>query len=84
MERLDGNALGGMLYEIFGVEMTVATGVCASCGAHEQVARLEVYVKAPGAVARCPHCGNVVLRIVEGPGRVWLDFSGASSLEIQP
>lgn len=83
MEKLDGNALGGMLYELFGVEMTVATGVCASCGAVEQVARLEVYMNAPGAVARCPHCGSVVLRIVEGRGRVWMDLSGAHSLEIR-
>ncbi len=82
MERLDGNALGGTLYELFGVEMTVATGVCASCGAAEQVARLDVYVNAPGAVARCPHCGSVVLRIVEGRGRVWIDLSGASCLEL--
>ena len=30
---LDGNAIGGLLWEVFGVEMTVATGVCAACGA---------------------------------------------------
>jgi Zn finger protein HypA/HybF involved in hydrogenase expression len=83
VEKLDGNALGGMLYEIFGVEMTVATGVCASCGAVEQLARLDVYMHAPGAVAYCPHCGSIILRIVEGRGRVWLDLSGARSLEIR-
>lgn len=81
MERLDGNALGGMLYELFGVEMTMATSVCAGCGAHELVARLDVYMRAPGAVARCPHCEAVMLRIVEGEGRVWIDLSGASAIE---
>ena len=33
MEALDGNAIGGLLVEVFGVEMTTATGACANCGA---------------------------------------------------
>jgi hypothetical protein len=40
--HLDGNAIGGLLLEVFGVEMTVATGVCASCGATGPVAELHV------------------------------------------
>jgi hypothetical protein len=80
--KLDGNAIAGELYELFGVEMTIATGVCAECGAVEQVARLDVYVHAPGTVVRCPHCEAVLMRIVRGRGRVWLDFSGVRSLEL--
>ena len=30
---LDGNAIGGLLIEVFGTEMTTATGICAACGA---------------------------------------------------
>jgi hypothetical protein len=33
--RLDGNAIGGLLLELFGVELTAATSVCGSCGAHD-------------------------------------------------
>jgi hypothetical protein len=80
--RLDGNALGGVLLELFGVEMTTATGVCASCGTADLVARLEVYVHAPGTVVRCAHCHSVMLRIVRGPGRTWLDMSGLGSIEL--
>ena len=80
--KLDGNAIAGELLELFGVEMTIATGVCAGCGAAEQVARLEVYVHAPGTVVRCPHCEAVVMRIVRGRDRVWLDLSGTRSIEI--
>ena len=29
---LDGNAIGGMLMEIFGTDMTMAVGTCGSCG----------------------------------------------------
>ena len=80
--KLDGNAIGGELFEVFGVEMTVASGVCAECGAVEQVARLEVYVRAAGTVVRCPHCDAVLMRIVRGPDRVWLDLGGVRSLEL--
>jgi Zn finger protein HypA/HybF involved in hydrogenase expression len=80
--KLDGNAIGGELLELFGVEMTVATGVCAECGAVEQVARLDVYVRAAGTVVRCPHCEAVLMRIVRGRDRVWLDLSGIRTIEI--
>jgi Zn finger protein HypA/HybF involved in hydrogenase expression len=80
--RLDGNALGGALLEIFDVEMTMAVATCASCGARGVVARLEVYVHCPGTVARCPACHAVVLRIVEGRERIWLDLSGMRTLEL--
>ena len=84
MERLDGNAISGILWELFGTEMTLATGVCGTCGAEEVVARLEVYVRAPGVVVRCPACGGVLMRIVRAPGRIWLDPSGLQTLVLRP
>lgn len=81
--RLDGNAIGGLLREIFAVEMTSAVGTCAGCGAVNEVARLQVYVHAPGTVVRCPACGGVLLRVVHGKGRYWLDMSGVRSLEFE-
>jgi hypothetical protein len=80
--RLDGNAIGGLMLELFGVEMTTATGVCRTCGAHDLVARLEVYIDAPGTVVRCAHCQAVLMRVVRGPGRTWLDLSGLQSIEL--
>ena len=32
MDALDGNAIGGLLHEVFGTEMTAAIGTCAACG----------------------------------------------------
>ncbi len=80
--RLDGNALAGRLLAAFGVEMTVALGTCGSCGARGELARLDVYVRCPGAVGRCPACGSVLVRIVEGRDRVWLDLRGLRTLEL--
>jgi len=75
MEALDGNAIAGPLYERFGREMTTATGACAHCGARAQIAVLRIYLRAPGTVARCPSCDNVVIVLVEvrGTARAYLD-----------
>jgi len=80
--RLDGNAVAGLLGELVGRELTLATGVCGSCGASAFVAELHVYLRAPGTVVRCPACEAVLSRIVEGRGRVWLDLSGLATLEL--
>ncbi|GAA2213118.1 DUF6510 family protein [Nonomuraea monospora] len=81
-EHLDGNALAGPLGEIFAVDVTSATGRCASCGLAGPVASLRVYGPDPGLVARCPGCEEVVLRLVRGPGAAWLDLRGTVSLRV--
>ena len=78
---LDGNAIGGLLREIFTMEMTNARGTCASCGAVNEVGRVHVYVHAPGTVVRCPHCEQVLMRIVRARGRYWVDMTGTRCLE---
>jgi hypothetical protein len=81
MEALDGNAIGGLLMEVFGAEMTTATAVCAGCGAHLQVAELAVYVQAPGTVARCRSCDRVTMVFVQARGVWCVDLRGLASLE---
>ncbi len=82
MEHLDGNAIAGLMAELFGREMTLATGVCGTCRAVRRVAELRVYVRAPGTVVRCPVCGAVLLRIVQAPGRTWVDMRGLQTLQV--
>ena len=79
----DGNVLAGPLREVFAVDVTTAVGRCASCGRTESIAALRVYTRAPGLVARCPGCGEVVLRLVRGPASAWLDLHGTRSLRIE-
>src|SRR5262245_3859667 len=50
---LDGNAIGGLLIEVFGTEMTTAVATCGSCGAASEVAELAVYMPGLGTVVRC-------------------------------
>lgn len=79
---LDGNALAGPLGEVFAVDLTIAVGQCASCGARAAMAQAHVYMDSPGAVARCPTCGQVLFRLVRTADRAWLDLRGVSSLEL--
>ncbi|MFI6298992.1 DUF6510 family protein [Nonomuraea sp. NPDC050790] len=82
MTHLDGNAMAGPLSEIFAVDVSAATGTCASCGLVGPVAGLKVHGPDPGLVARCPGCDEVVMRLVRGPEAAWLDLRGAVSLRI--
>ncbi len=80
--HVDGNALAGPLSEVFTVDVTAATSRCAHCGCTGPLACLYVYGRAPGLVARCQRCEQVVLRVVHTKDAVWLDTSGTASLAI--
>jgi hypothetical protein len=78
---LDGNELAGTLRELFAVDVTVARGRCVGCGREGMLAEAVVFDRCPGLVARCPGCESVLLRVVRGPDRAWLDLRGVSYLE---
>ena len=77
---LDGNAIGGMLIELFGTEMTAAVGTCAQCGTVGQVAEMAVYMPKLGTVVRCRSCDNVLMVFVEVRGVTCVDLQGLASL----
>jgi hypothetical protein len=80
---VDGNRLAGDLRELFTVEMTVASGQCAGCGLAGPLGQARVFDElGPGLVARCPGCEAVLMRLVRGPGRTWLDLRGLTYLEV--
>jgi hypothetical protein len=80
-DMLDGNAVAGLLQELFAVEVTTATGTCAGCGAAEPVGATHVY-RGAGFVMRCPHCDKVLVKIVRSDDRLWIDLSGMRTLEL--
>jgi hypothetical protein len=81
MDVLDGNSIGGLLCQVFGTEMTVATGTCAHCGATGPVAELAVYLRGPGTVVRCRACGSLLMVFVEVRGFTCVDLQGLAALE---
>jgi phage FluMu protein Com len=77
MEALDGNSIAGALFEHFGNEMTMAQVRCSHCKRTSLMAELHVYIKSPGAVARCPQCDDVLVVIVDVRGAQRFDMSNA-------
>lgn len=78
--HLDGNALGGMLLEVFGREMTDAQGCCAACGSVHPIGAMVVY-RSVGDVMRCPTCDNVVVVATTVRERIRVHFAGVRWLE---
>jgi hypothetical protein len=83
-EWIDGNALGGVLRQIFAFDVTDASGRCAACGHFGPVGETHVYSRTAGLVARCPECDSVLMRVVTTPDRMFLDMHGVSFLELRP
>ena len=79
---LDGNAMAGMLAEVFTMDITVAEGQCNGCGLVGVLAQARVYVDAPGTVVRCAGCDDVLMRVVTSPDRTWLDLRGLTYLQL--
>jgi len=79
---LDGNAAAGALRELFAVDVTAGRGQCAGCGRTAPLAEARLYLRSPGLVARCTGCDSVLLRLVRGPDRVWLDLRGLACLQL--
>jgi Family of unknown function (DUF6510) len=78
----DGNALAGPAGELFRVEFTTAIGRCTGCGRTAAMAEARVFDHAPGVIARCPACDQVLLRLVRDHGRAWLDLRGLAYLQL--
>jgi hypothetical protein len=79
---LDGNAIAGLLADVFGEEMTNATGTCATCGASGEVGSFVVYLRGPGTVARCRACTAVLMVLVTVRGVTCVDLGGLASLQM--
>ena len=81
--HVDGNALGGLLIEVFGREMTDAPGCCASCGSVNPLGAMRVY-RGAGDVMRCPTCGDVTIVAVVVRERTRVHPAGVRWIEPAP
>lgn len=78
---VDGNAVAGMLQEVFAIEVTTAIGTCGNCGATMAVGAVHVF-RGAGMVLSCPQCDNPLVKIVQGDTRMWMGFPGIQTLEV--
>jgi hypothetical protein len=78
---LDGNAVAGLLREVFSAEMTTAIETCGGCGATEPIGAVRVF-RGAGVVLRCPHCDMVLVTIVESDAKIRISLPGVRMLTI--
>jgi uncharacterized Zn finger protein len=76
----DGNAIAGVLEEIFGTEVTAESRSCQSCGATRAIGAHLLYSGA-GQVLRCPNCGDMAATIVDHGGEYRVALLGAWSVQ---
>ena len=77
---LDGNAIAGLLGEMFGREMTTVDRECGACGTHAPVGAHRLY-RGAGMVLRCPACGDLALRIAVVEDRHVMHLRGSWALD---
>ena len=78
---LDGNAVAGLLREVFAVEMTTAMGTCDRCGATDAIGAVHVF-RGAGMVMRCTNCDNALMTIVKDDSRMWIGLPGMRTLQV--
>lgn len=74
---IDGNAVAGMLRELFAFDVTAASFDCAGCGTVAALGAVPVFGGAMGAIFRCVRCDTAMLRLVRQPDGFTLDLRGA-------
>ncbi len=79
--RLDGNALAGVLPELFGADATIVLRTCEGCQGTAALGAHHLYAGGPGAVLRCPLCQQLALRVAELPGRTLLEVVNTVRME---
>jgi hypothetical protein len=81
--HLDGNVLAGALSEVFRGDVTAARARCGGCGQTATIAEAMVYTDAPGLVARCAGCDQVLATVVDAGDRLILSLAGLSAIELR-
>jgi hypothetical protein len=77
---LDGNAIAGLLADVFGgAEMTTSIRACATCGEHHPIGAYRLY-RGPGYVLRCPSCSDVALTLVASDDHRSVTITGTWSI----
>lgn len=78
---LDGNAIAGLLHELFGAELTNSPRGCQSCGEVHPIGAHRLY-RGAGLVLRCPGCGDVALRVATLRDRRVVHLDGAWRIDV--
>jgi hypothetical protein len=66
---VDGNAAAGLLWDVFGADVTALVGVCGGCGSAAPLAEAVVELDEVAAIVRCRTCKHTLLTVLrQGDG----------------
>ncbi|MBW9119077.1 hypothetical protein JNB63_03130 [Microbacterium trichothecenolyticum] len=69
---VDGNAAAGMLWDVFGADVTALVGVCGGCGDTSALAEAVVELDEAAAIVRCRACTHTLFTVLRDGDRVRL------------
>ncbi|MEX0158302.1 MULTISPECIES: DUF6510 family protein [unclassified Microbacterium] len=78
--RVDGNAAGGILLEVFGRDMTSARAACAHCDREAELADAIAELDPAGVILLCRGCGRTLLTCLRDGGSATLAIGALSLL----
>ena len=61
---VDGNAAAGMLWDVFGADVTALVGVCGGCGSTATLAEAVVEIDEMAAIVRCRACTHTLFTVL--------------------
>ena len=61
---VDGNAAAGMLWDVFGTDVTTLVGVCGGCGSAAPLAETVVELDETAAIVRCRSCTHTLVTVL--------------------
>ncbi|WP_194395518.1 DUF6510 family protein [Microbacterium atlanticum] len=63
---VDGNAAAGMLWDVFGADVTGVRAVCGGCGSTAPMAEAIVELDETAAIVRCRGCTHTLVTVLRG------------------
>lgn len=79
-ERVDGNALAGILSDLFTGDPTTMVGECGPCGAEAVLADAVVELDPAGAIVICRSCTHTLFTVLAAPDGVHWEIAGLRSV----
>ncbi|MEZ3160181.1 DUF6510 family protein [Microbacterium sp. BWT-B31] len=76
---VDGNAIAGILSDVFVQDTTALVGVCGGCGAVAPIAEAVVEIDETAAIVRCRSCTRTLFTVLRIDGRMRLVVSALRS-----
>ena len=80
--RFDGNALAGMLSDLFVGDPTVMSGECSGCGVRAPLAEAVVEMTDHSAIALCRTCTHTLFTVIRTPSGVDLEIGAVRLLHL--